>query len=42
LNPSVKGSFLKVPKHVIEPFLYYIQAPFVNKDEVNGQEGGKK
>ena len=24
LNPSVKGSFLKVPKHVIEPFLYYI------------------
>ena len=27
LNPAAKSSFLKVPQHAIEPFLYYIQAP---------------
>ena len=28
LNPVEKDTFLKVPKHVIEPLLYYIHAPF--------------
>jgi hypothetical protein len=36
LNPVEKDTFLKVPKHVIEPLLYYIHAPFQSRPERAG------